>query len=488
LFSGFYNYFIKKLILVILDDISKKLNTCILVLEFDRVLDLKYKMDEQQIIDATANLEVSDSMLKSKMQNMIEKNLNYTKWKIYLKLFRIICKNNGIIFGGATRDYVKRGIAAKKFATFCKDNKLNFKEHYMNSVSDPDTYQDRKLLPIDIDVYINEKDFNSLRANIACHYMHYEVKQYNPSYLFTSNDVLKEAINHFVYEIDFLGKHGNMFLKTIFDIDSLESYPFRIKIDYIVLKDGFTKHRESYMGRYLSPPFGNPDFDVNQLHMQYTLLDGFSIKVSNSLINSMINEHVFNPMDRDDIIQKLKEKIFKNIENNVAVPIMPIFETFYKVLPNCKPRVNLGRLQKMVDKGYDVSIIDTVTYDNTYTKAPEDFEYDEEDKCIICFDAFSSEKPWYQMGCKCNVKMHLLCMSKYVRNPSMNDDHHMTCPHCRTYFKQCHCHMINFINSLKHKGEVLEGRTRCRDCNFNTDIICTAWYKTCPCCNNNYDS
>jgi hypothetical protein len=56
LFSGFYNYFIKKLILVILDDISKKLNTCILVLEFDRVLDLKYKMDEQQIIDATANL------------------------------------------------------------------------------------------------------------------------------------------------------------------------------------------------------------------------------------------------------------------------------------------------------------------------------------------------------------------------------------------------------------------------------------------------
>lgn len=447
---------------------------------------------EQQIIDTTANLyisdddnKISDSMLKDKMQKMLEKKLNYTKWKFYLKLYRVICKNNGIIFGGATRDYVKRCIAAKKFTTFCKDNKLNFKEHYINSLSDTDTYHDRILLPSDIDVYINEKDFNSLLANIKCHYMHYEVKQYNPSYLFTSNDILKEALNHFVYKIDFLGKHGNMFLKSIFGI---ESFDFRIKIDYIVLKDEFTKHRESYMGSYLSPPFGNTDFDVNQLNMQYTLLDGFSIKVSNSLINSMIDEHVFNPMDRDDIIQKIKNKIFKNIENKVAVPIMPTITTFHMVFPNCKPRVNLGRLHKMVDKGYEVSIIDTVTYDNTYTKASEDFEYDDEEKCIICFDTFTSEKPWYQMGCKCNVKIHLLCMSKYVRNPSMNNEHKMTCPHCRTYFKQCHCHMINFINSLKHKGEVLDERKRCSDCNFNTDIICTAWYKTCQCCNYNYDS
>ena len=449
--------------------------------------------DTEEIITNTANLAiaandtvVSESALKDAMKTMLDKNMNFTKWKNYLKLYHVICKNNGLIFGGATRDYVKRSIAAKKFAAFCKANKIDFKKHYMNSETDPNTFRDRTLLPNDIDVYIHENDFNTLCKDIIIHYMHYELKGCNPSYLFTNNEVLKKSLNHYVYEIDFLGKHGSMFLKTVFDIDGFE--PFRIKIDYIVLKNDFVEHRESVLGGYMFPPFGNPDFDVNQLYMQYTTIGGFSIKINPSMLQSMIDEHIFNAFDRDDVTQKLKAKIFKNIENNVAVPIMPRLSQFHKVLPITKPRVNLGRLSKMVDKDYKVTVNDTLTYDKTYTKAPEDYVYNEEDKCIICFDAFSAEKPWFQMGCECNVKMHLLCMSKYVRNPSMNASREMTCPHCRTHFRHCHCHMFNFINSLKHKGDVLEGRTRCKDCNFNTDSICSAWYKPCTCCSlSNYE-
>jgi len=435
-------------------------------------------MDEQQIIEAISNLNVVETDIESKMQSMFTKNINYVNWKNYLKVYKFICENNGIIFGGATRDYVKRSIATKKFALFCKDNNLNFKEHYMNAVTDPATYNDRTLLPTDIDVYIHEQDFNTLRENIVNSYMHYEKKNCNQSYLFTSNIVLKEAINHFVYEIDFLGKHGNIFFKNIFGIIA---EPFRIKIDYIVLKDGFEKHPERCMGGYLFPPFGNPDFDVNQLYMQYTMLDGFSIKVTNTLIKSMIYSDISNAVDRGEVIQNIKSQIFKNIENNVAVPIMPILTEFDEVLPKSKPCVNLGRLRKMVEKGYEVCNIDTITYVKTYTKAPKDFEYNEEDKCIICFDIFSKEKPWYQMGCSCNVKMHFSCMSKYVRNPTMSENRLMTCPHCRTYFLQCHCHMFNFIKSLKHKSEVFQGQKHCSDCNYNTDSVCTAWYKQCPC-------
>lgn len=382
-------------------------------------------MAEQQIIVATENLNIADSDIEAKIQSMFTKNINYFNWKNYLEVYRIICKHNGIIFGGATRDYVKRSIAAKKFATFCKHNKLNFKEHYTNIDTDPDTYIDRVLLPTDIDVYIHEKDFNTLRDKIAKYYMHYEIKNSNQSYLFTNNNVLKEAINHVVYEIDFLGKHGNIFLEKIFGIIV---GPFRIKIDYIVLKSAFEQRPESCMGGYLFPPFGNPDFDINQLYLQYTMLSGFTIKVTNTLIKSMINSHNFNAIDCDEVIQNIKSQIFNNIENNVAVPIMPILTEFTKILPHTKPHINLGRLRKMIDKGYKVSIIDTLTYDKIYTKAPKDFQYNEEDKCIICLNTFSDEKPWYQMGCSCNVKMHLLCMSKYVRNPSMNEEHYMTCP------------------------------------------------------------
>jgi hypothetical protein len=423
---------------------------------------------------------VSDSALKNAINVMLDKNMNYATWKNYLKLYRFICHNNGLIFGGATRDYVKRSIAAKKFATFCKENKINFKKQYMNSDINPDTFQDRTLLPNDIDVYIHEKDFNILLKDIIFQYMHYELKTCNPSYLFTNNEVLKESINHYVYEIDFLGKNGSMFLKTVFNIDFGEQ--FRIKIDYIVLKNDFVKHRDFLLGGYMFPPFGNPDFDVNQLYMQYNTFDGFTIKINPTLLHSNIDEYSFNAFDRDDNEQKIKAKIFKNIENNIAVPIMPNLTQFNKVLPITKPRINLGRLAKMVNKNYKVTVNDTLTYDKTYIKAPEDYKYNEEDKCIICFDTFSDVKPWFQMGCECGVKMHLLCMSKYVRNPSMNESHKMTCPHCRTPFQKCHCQMFNFINSLKHKGEVLEHKTKCHDCTFNIDSVCSAWYKPCTCC------
>ena len=423
----------------------------------------------------------TEQTFDTKMDDLMNKNINYTLWKNYLSLYREICCNNGIIFGGSTRDYVKRNIAAKKFSAFCKDNNFNFKESYMNSDIQNETFDDRKLLPTDIDVYIKEKDFKEFQKNIQKKYMHYQLDDYSPSYLFTNNETLKKFIDHYVYEIDFLGGHGKQIIKNLFGITLTEK--FRIKIDYIVLKESAEHHNENKMDEYLYPPFGNPDFDVNQLYMKYTHLCGFSININNCLINSMINTtHFFNAFNSDEVIQDIKVKIFKNIENDIAVPILPNLHYFKMIYPTSKPRINLGRLQKMINKGYSINSLETLAYDKIYTKMPETYECNEIDKCVICLDTFTEIRPWYQIGCKCKVKLHLSCLSQYVRNPSMNEDRNMTCPHCRTVFRQCHCEMINFINSLKHKYAVFDNTTTCRDCDYCTDNSCTVWYKECICC------
>ena len=432
---------------------------------------------------AIENLNINEEQtFEGKIEALMFKNTNYALWKNYLTLYSLICRNKGIIFGGATRDYVKHSIAAKKFGVFCKENKINFKDSYMKHYIQPETFSDRTLLPNDIDVYIYEEDFQNIKDTMQYNYMHYEKKGTSPCYLFTNNEALKQAINHYVYEIDILGKHGRSFINTIFGIENTKS--FRIKIDYIVLKESFKHYRGQHCG-YFFPPFGNPDFDVNQLYMQYTPECGLSVKVSRSLIDCIIINDIFSPFDNDEIIEKLKAKIYKNIENDIAVPILPNIDDFNSVLPESKPHINLGRLKKMLYKGYDVSIIDTLTYNRLYTKAPEDYEHNEEDKCIICLDTFTTVNPWYQIGCKCNVKMHLLCMSKYVRTPNMTvelEDNTMKCPHCRTKFRNCHCEIINFINSLKHKADVLSEKIHCSKCNFLSDVDCTAWYKQCPYC------
>ena len=45
--------------------------------------------------------------------------VNHAEWVLLLKLYRKICANGGIIFGGAVRDYVKRTLAAQKYEEFC---------------------------------------------------------------------------------------------------------------------------------------------------------------------------------------------------------------------------------------------------------------------------------------------------------------------------------------------------------------------------------
>lgn len=447
----------------------------------------------------TANMNI-DMDIESKMNELLNGRVYHAKWVALLELYNIICNYGGLIFGGATRDYIKRTLAAKKFYAFWHSNldskngneekkeyRNKCKKEYNNKGYHPESFEDRILLPNDVDVYIKEDSYKEL---IKILQTVYNVKNSMGTddicYFFKQNKLFTDALEYRRYYINFLQPCSNKLFKLLVNDTINFSNLLRIKIDFIVLKKPFYENDKAKDGGILYPPFGNPDFDINQVGM-YSVNNNIEIKIFNSLLrfyySDIYNSSEINPLGNMDVKYKAQQELFSNIENSIAVPLFPNVQQVKMIFgADYKPQINVWRLRKIYNKGYIINSEKTLGLIKPIKYALDDFIHTEEDKCIICWDIFSKDKKWFRFGCICNVKMHLECYVKYIRKPTINEYNAILCPHCREpNTRECPCILMNFMSSINHRFRLLDDNSSDDKC-LDKDNLCTKWYYKCKCC------
>ena len=149
-----------------------------------------------------------------------------------------------------------------------------------------------------------------------------------------------------------------------------------------------------------------------------------------------------------------------------------------------QPHINFQRAEKMADKGYCINGEKTIVKFKHIKYQPLDYICNEDDKCIICMDIFTETHKWLTFGCVCNVKMHLYCYARYIRNPTIDARDNILCPHCRTpNIHQCPCTLLNFMSSFNHWAKLCNNDKECNKCiknNYNDQ--CLKWYYQCRVC------
>lgn len=452
--------------------------------------------DNSQIQEENAQID-TDIDIDAKLNELLNGRINHAKWITLLNLYNIICSNGGLIFGGATRDYIKRTLAAKKFYEYCipdkkdlkKECKREFNKEYNNKEYHLESFKDRTLLPNDIDVYIKEDSYKELIKILQKeYYVKMGIGNDDICYFFKQNELFTSALEYKRCCINFLMPNGYKLLNILF-ADNITKL-LKIKIDFIVLKKSFYENEQAIDGGILYPPFGNPDFDINQVGM-YSVENNIEIKIFNSLqrfySSNIYNSIAINPLENIETKYKIQHELFNNIEKSIAVPIFPNIRQVKMIFgADYKPQINIWRLRKIYKKGYAIDGHKTLGLIKHIKYALDDFIHNDEDKCIICLDIFSKEKKWFQFGCICNVKMHLECYTKYIRKPSINEYDTILCPHCREpNTRECPCSLMNFMSSLNHRFKLLNDTSsddRCLDSVNCIDNLCTKWYYKCKCC------
>jgi hypothetical protein len=444
-------------------------------------------------IDETNETNETDEIDETKEQifeNIVNGRINYTKWVGLLGLYKVICSSGGMIFGGAPRDYIKRTTASKKFYEYFTSqnlNKLLYKKNYNDKKCNEETYEDRTLLPNDIDVYITEDNYTKLIKKLGKEYYIYNSKsKKHVCYFLETIGLFRDALEYNRCYINFLKPKSNKLISML--VGDYVNNTMKIKIDFVVLKNSHKDNNEARDGGLLYPPFGNPDFDVNQLGM-FMVDDNIEIKVFNSLLKFQINtysgQYTINPIEIMDIKSRVLKEVIDNIINWVAVPVFPDVNQIRKVFGDSyQPNVNFLRADKMADKGYCINGEKTIAKIKYIKCQPLDYVSNEDDKCIICLDIFTETRKWFAFGCNCNVKMHLECYAKYIRNPTIDATDNILCPHCRSPNQNvCPCIIMNFMSSLNHWCKLTDSDKVCIKCiqnNYNDQ--CLKWYYQCRVC------
>jgi hypothetical protein len=459
--------------------------------------------NQESNINSNCNINCNitkDMDIEAKLRELLNGRSNHAKWVALIELYNIICNYGGLIFGGATRDYIKRTLAAKKFYEFYnstldskngnkekKECKNNCKKEYNNKEYHPESFEDRTLLPNDVDVYIKEDSYEELVKILQTIYdVKNSMGKDDICYFFKQNKLFTDALEFRRYYINFLQPCSDKLFKLLVNDTIDDSNLLRIKIDFIVLKKSFYENYEAKDGGLLYPPFGNPDFDINQVGM-YSINNNIEIKIFNSLLRfyytELYNSSAINPLEYMDIKYKAQLELFSNIEHSIAVPLYPHIQQVKLIFgADYKPQINVWRLRKIYNKGYIINSEKTLGLIKPIKYSLDDFIHNEEDKCIICLDIFSKNKKWFQFGCICNVKMHLECYAKYIRKPTLNEYNSILCPHCREpNSRECPCALMNFMSSINHRFRLLDDNSSNDKC-LDKDNSCTKWYYKCKCC------
>lgn len=478
----------------------------------------------------TAAIKDMDKMNKmNKMDEMdkiiedeITRRFNKAKWHTLLELYEKIAKK-GMIFGGAPRDYITRVTAAKEYYTYCEANGINADRNYNNQEIHKETFKDRNLFPSDIDVFISEDKLAEFISRASR--FHVCIKKHACSghnYFFESNPLFKEALRLEKWEVSLIN-FSNISSKLIMLGKSINMSQTVIKIDFVVIKNEYLQHNEYKYG-ILYPPFGNPDFDINQLMFFWDDEGTLLIKPMHYIkryfdITSRGNL-VVRPLEKQRKINMLLESIVSNIRAKRALPIYPDVSEFMESKGrNHEFGIDSHRISKIKRKGYKFDPFETLfpreiekfwapnaSSDDSAVAAAAESESSEtsesgavesvqkdEEICLICQDVFTKERRWFKCCSTCTGKMHQSCFSQYYINEYKKGTVYINCPQCRSANGTCRCRTLTFLNKLEraniNDNKIMNDELyyeECTACNKSINLAlnqhCKCWSVPCRVC------
>jgi len=321
-------------------------------------------------------------------------NVNQMEWKAKMTVMKEIMKHEGVVFGGAVRDWYIHNYNASKFYEAIKD-KDNHKE-LMKKYTDPTflpEFKDRTVIPNDIDATIPKTCVKGLLESLSkkgfrvANRFKHDAKTYFPHMTIGEGQIMHERyiVTHipatiapvlmtmfptsFTSDIAIL-KEINRFSDAMMNIlEQIPTISTSFIIDLMVSQDGM----------YYEPPFGNLDFECNGLLMNQ---GGFRL--------SKLLAHTW------DMCPIQYNKVFNRILEDIL---------HYRAIVVHRDDVQTYRVKKMVQKGWTILNFQTVQY----MDVPVEKAYD--GYCLICQDTLPSKH--YKMKC-CDARFHAKCLIRTV--------------------------------------------------------------------------
>lgn len=304
-------------------------------------------------------------------------NSGMIRWKMAKDVSKNILNSGGYVFGGFIRDSILHDEAAKSF--YSVYNKDNCSENVCKLYNDknilPD-FNDRLILPNDIDCYMNSDNLPNLEKILKNNHYSIEFKREKPlKFYFSNGDEINSNLSLTKAVVKFM---TNDVLQTI-----VNNYDYHVKIDII---HGNVSPLEIYKNISY-----NLDFECNSL-------------ILTPENNYIIAGSDFSNLDPVEKIEKLK-KIISSIKEKKAV-------LFNK---NKYVGVNEFRVEKMIKKGFNIVTNNTVN-----------LKEDIENTCIICMNDISIKKI-HTKHIHCNGRFCVGCFIKLVTHRNYK----YSCPLCK---------------------------------------------------------
>lgn len=426
------------------------------------------------------DIEINPDSLADENVTILKKNMigymNHQKWIKLLELFKNICFNNGIIYGGCVRDYIIRTETTKKyFNNMLKKNNIKYDEakkyqNFNNPDIDKETYEDRNLFPNDIDIFCLENQVNKIINCIERIFVLKEITSASLRYNELFKDKLvKASIIHrrfYLMNFDKFKSIGMNIIKYLLkSMANIIINDTKIYVDLLILRKEFCE--QELIGLEMYPPFGKPEFLCNMLCMK--LKDNFE----NSYINRIPDNIIIEPLYINYI------RMFINNEDNYT----PIFNPLHNIsrdqyilkeiindviTKRARPvggNIALYRCTKIISKGFKIDVqflMSKIIYHHVEKRSDtEQIIYEHDKPCIykkndelnkdlicpICQDDFHNDSIIVNWGCTCNIGYHRKCLllfiSAEINKP--NFDGNTSCPNCRRIVNTCLCTLGNLL-------------------------------------------
>jgi len=345
-------------------------------------------------------------------------NLHKMEWKAKQMVMKEIISHDGVLFGGAVRDWYIHNHNATKFYEAIKneDNYPELVEKYSDVTFLPE-FKDRMLIPNDIDATMPNgcvKGFlEALKKKgfLVVNRFKRDAKKYLPNL-----NVSEGQISHHCYTIqyipsDVIGKMMTVF-PTTFTTDpmvmsEIRMFAFAIMEMFKGSSKVFTLDlMVSTENVYYEPPFGNLDFECNGL-----LLDNSGIRLTKSLSHGWsacpFEYNKFYNQILDDILHVRAKVVHRDFLQNY-------------------------RIKKMVQKGWAILNFATVQYMKAESSGKEPV-YD--GYCLICQDTIPEDH--YKMKC-CDARFHAKCLVRATNEGVAATKYTGACVMCKNTSRQPH--------------------------------------------------
>lgn len=264
--------------------------------------------------------------------------INLKKVQTLYKTIMIVVKTGATIFGGCPRDLIIRENACEIFRKYCCENDLVLREMYNEPTCNPETYKDRNLLPIDIDILCTNDNFENL------------VKQLKTLGYITSISSKKLYREHYgiilkCVELNTIDKY-NPDYSTSFGKFFYNHSNIKIKLD-IICADTKSKFDE-----YISI---KPDFLCNKLQIflnPITDLIQYSVEKSICKIKDITTKYNSFAINNDSLWVCRSGGI-----RNSTLLAHDIYETIVEQIINKKAYLllpDVHRIYKMMSKGWTI--------------------------------------------------------------------------------------------------------------------------------------